>query len=272
MSQCPPITFLDILALTLRRRKTESSRKNMYVRKKGVPLLEEGGPGRRWTASPRAQIIGIKRLSFCIYHKAIQVSQPVTVCFLFLTTNLLSHARLWETKGFWAAHNKQRMEAGAETLPVAYLSTCEKEEEKRFAEVCAEERASVSSAKEIFIIISWACSSECCEFTAGSTLLLLLLLFRCVRNSQVVMYRNDENSLDTVTLRVFKSWELYVSLSKIKSPQFQKVPQCSHCTQSMSCSNLFAPSPPTPLLTRLFPIHSQYFSPSPHHRISLTLF
>lgn len=92
MSQCSPITFLDILSFTLRGRKTESSRRNVYDRKKGFSFPEEGGPGRGWTA----QIIGIKRLSFCIYHKLIQVSQPVIVCFLFLTANLLSHTRLWE--------------------------------------------------------------------------------------------------------------------------------------------------------------------------------
>lgn len=70
------------------------------------------------------------------------------------------------------------MNAGAETLPVAKSSPC------------AEDQASVSSAKKIFIIISWVCSSECCELTAGPTLLLFLLLFRVVRNFQAVMYRN----------------------------------------------------------------------------------
>lgn len=73
---------------------------------------------------------------------------------VFLTANHLSHARLSQTE-----HPEQGVNAGAVTLAAFRSSTC------------AEAQDSASIEKKILIIISWICSSECCEFKAGSSVL-----------------------------------------------------------------------------------------------------
>lgn len=176
-------------------------------------------------------LAGLLWSNTCAQKKWLEVSPCV-----FLTANLLSHARLWQTE-----RPDQGVNTGAATLAAFRTSTC------------AEDQDSALSEKKIFIIISWICSSECCEFKAGSSVLFNVnccccwcCCCCCCCCSQefsgcAVQYRNRRRGRSrqcdvSEKLRTFCVLvQEQISTILEGSSVFIQPPQC--CTQSVNCAS-----------------------------------
>lgn len=205
----------------------------------------------------------------CAQKKWLEVSPCVFPC-VFLTANHLSHARLWQTE-----HPEQGVNAAAAT-PAAFKTS-----------TCAEDQDSASSEKKIFIIISWICSSECCEFKAGSSVLFNVncccwccCCCCCCCCSQEfsggdVQYRNRRRGRSRECHGVGKAKKFLRPCSRTNLHNCWRFLRLHPATSVLHTVSQLSQLPPSllpvlhPLWKQLCPVLCQLFSPSPIHTIAL---